>query len=100
MNAQANYAANKQNHGKFQYLVRDYENLTEVQQKDACQTKAYEMRQRCFMVVSEMEHSGYNTQLHKDKNSQQAQRKKDKKEFEGFELPDPVKVLPGKLLHV
>ena len=100
MNAQANYAANKQNQGNFQYLVRDYENLTEVQQKDACQTKAYEMRQRCFMVVSEMEHSGYNTQLHKDKNSQQAQRKKDKKEFEGFELPDPVKVLPGKLLYV
>ena len=73
----------------------NYDTLTEVQQKDACKAKSMEMRQQCLLVVSEMENSGYNTELHKDKSAQQAQRKKDKKEFEGWQLPDPLTVLPG-----
>ena len=95
MNAQAIYASKKENHEKFKFLVLNYESLTEVQRKDACQAKSLEMRQRCLMVVSEMQNSGYNTELHKDKSAQQAQRKKDKKEFEGWQLPDPLTVLPG-----
>ena len=95
VNAQAIYASKKENQGDFKYLVRDFDAMTEVQQRDACQTKALEMRQRCLMVVTEMQNSGFNTELHKDKSAQQAQKKKDKKNFEGWELPDPLTVLPG-----
>ena len=95
VNAQAVYASKKENQENFKYLVRDYETLTEVQKMDACETKAFEMRQRCLLVVSEMENSGFNTELHKDKSAQSAQRKKDKQQFQGVELPDPRTVLPG-----
>ena len=95
VNAQAVYASKQENQEKFKYLVRDYETLTEVQKMDACETKAFEMRQRCLLVVSEMENSGFNTEIHKDKSAQCAQRKKDKQQFQGWELPDPRTVLPG-----
>ena len=76
-------------------MVDKYDEKTDVMKKDACLKKALEMRQLCLMVSSEMENSGYNTELHQDKNAQQAQRKKDRKEFEGYEVPDPLTVLPG-----
>ena len=95
VNAQATWASRRENQETFKYLVEKYDEKSDVQKKDACLAKALEMRQRCHMVVSEMENSGYNTELHQEKNAQQAQRKKDRKEFEGFELPDPLTVLPG-----
>ena len=97
VNAQAIWASKKENQETFHYLVEKYEEMSEVQKRNACMRKALEMRQHCQMVVGEMEKSGFNTELHKDKNAQQAQRKKDRKEFEGFELPDPLTVLPGTL---
>ena len=95
VNSQAIYASKKENQENFKFLVENYDTLTEVQRKDKCQLKALEMRQRCLMVVSEMQNSGYNSELHKEKNAQRAQRKKDRSEFEGWELPDPLTALPG-----
>ena len=95
MNAQAVFASKKENQGNFKYLVRDYDNMTDVQKNDACLAKALEMRQRCLLVVSEMENSGYNTEVHKEKNAQHRQRKKDRAEFEGYTIPDPLTALPG-----
>ena len=97
VNAQATWASKRENQETFKYLVDKYDDMTEVMKKNACMKQAWEMRQRCQTVVVEMENSGYNTELHKEKNAQQAQRKKDRKEFEGWELPDPLTVLPGTL---
>ena len=85
----------KDNQKTFKYLVRGYDDLPKVQKQNECLEQALKMRQRCQMVVGEMENSGYNTEVNKEKNAQQAQRKKDRKEFEGYEIPDPLTVLPG-----
>ena len=77
--------------------VVGYDSLTEVQKIQAVKKESESFVSSCVNLAANIKASGVLKTLQKDRAAQNQQNRRDKEDYEGHQIPDPHKALPGEI---